>query len=52
MCYARKAKCAGIDASQLGQLKELDGKTVKREKMYVKLPLMHHALQGVVSKWL
>ena len=48
--YAWKSKYAGMDVSQLRQLKELQAENAKLKKMYAELALVHHALQDVVSK--
>ena len=47
---AWKSKYAGMDISQLRQLKELQAENAKLKKMYAELALVHPALQDVMSK--
>jgi len=48
--YAWRKKYAGIDATHLKRLKELEAEHAKLKKMYAELALDNVALKDVVSK--
>ncbi len=48
--YNWKARCGGMDVSQLRRLKELEAENARLKRMYADLSLTHHALQEVVTK--
>jgi len=48
--YAWRKKYAGMDASHLKRLKELEAENAKLKKMYAELALDNVALKDVVSK--
>ena len=48
--YKWKSAYAGMEVSQLRQLRELQSENARLKKMYADLALVHHALQDVVSR--
>lgn len=48
--YAWRKKYAGMDATHLKRLKELEAENAKLKKMYAELALDNVALKDVVSK--
>jgi putative transposase len=48
--YNWKARCGGMDASQLRRLKELEAENLRLKRMDADLSLTHHALQDAVEK--
>ena len=50
-CYYQwKSKYAGMEVSQLAQMRELQAENAKLKKMYAELALVHHAFQDAVAK--
>lgn len=47
--YSWKAKYAGMQASDLKRLRDLETENARLKKMYANLSLVHHALQEVVT---
>ena len=45
-----KAKCGGLDASQLKQLKDLQEENSRLKRMYAELSMVHDALKSVMEK--
>jgi putative transposase len=48
--YQWKAKYAGMAASDLKRLRELESEHARLKRMYAELSMAHHALQDVVQK--
>jgi putative transposase len=48
--YRWKSKYAGMEISQLAQMRELQAENAKLKKMYAELALVHHAFQDAVAK--
>jgi putative transposase len=48
--YNWKVRYGGMEVSQLGRLKELEGENARLKKMYAELSLVHHALQDAVER--
>lgn len=48
--YKWKSAYAGMEVSQLRQLRDLQTENARLKKMYADLALVHHALQDVVSR--
>jgi putative transposase len=48
--YVWKNKCAGMEVSQLRQLKDVEGELARLKRMYADLALEHHALKDVLSR--
>lgn len=48
--YKWKSAYAGMEVSQLRQLRDLQAENARLKKMYADLALVHHALQDVVSR--
>ena len=48
--YKWKAAYAGMNVSELKRMRELEVENTRLKKMYAELSLVHHALQGIISK--
>lgn len=48
--YRWKSKYAGMEVSQLAQMRELRAENAKLKNMYAELALVHHAFQDAVAK--
>src|SRR5690606_41527220 len=48
--YKWKAKCSGMSASDLKQLKELEEENRRLEQMYANLSLEHAVLKDIIEK--
>lgn len=48
--YKWKSAYAGMEVSQLKQLRDLQSENARLKKMYAELAMVHNALQDVVSR--
>lgn len=48
--YVWKTKYAGLEVSQLRQLKDVEAELARLKRMYADLTLEHHALKDVMSR--
>lgn len=48
--YKWKSAYAGMEVSQLKQLRDLQAENARLKKMYAELAMVHNALQDVVSR--
>lgn len=48
--YKWKAKYGGLEASELGRLRELEEENRRLKQMYADLSLKAHALEAVLAK--
>lgn len=48
--YNWKAKCGGLDASQLKRIKELEEENSKLKQMYANVSLQRDALKDLIEK--
>jgi putative transposase len=48
--YQWKSKYAGLEVSQLSELRDLKSENARLKKMYADLALVHYALQDAVAK--